>query len=262
MNKYRIVNQRIIIGGLISIILLILFLILEYYDFKGLELDIKWIVVCGIPVIISIFISGFVKSFKGFGIELEANLSEPINLEFLKPVETIETYGFQKSSLEFLNNLQPNEKRRVQKLIFISGRRNYYDSYAVEEYFRQLEYLQFIEVTSENGSLKYLINAGQFFRREGREHIPRKDKISNLINSIERDNVLTQFPEAITKRIKKTDSTIDAYREFESTSQGRIPFNRNQILPVVDNNEIMIGIIDKRTIEESICKDVLKTIKK
>jgi hypothetical protein len=262
MSQRNVKNQTIIIGGIISTILLVIFLLMQYYDFKGLALDVKWIAVCGIPILISVFISGFVKSFKGFGVELEANLSEPFNLEFLRPVETIETYGFQKASMEFLNNLQPHEKRRAQKLTFILGRRNYYDIFAVEAYFRQLQNLQFIEITSEQGILKYLLNAGQFYRREERSRIPREDKISVLLKSLESDDILSQFPDAISKRIKKGDSIIDAYSEFEATTQGKMYINRNQVLPVVDNSEKMIGLIDRRTLEELICKDVLKSIRK
>lgn len=256
-------EQKVIAGGLISFLLLIIFITLEFFDFKGLELDLKWIAVCGIPILVAVFTSGFIKVFKGFGVELEANLKEePINLEMVLPMETIGVHGFQKSSLNFLYNLPENEKRKTKKLTFVKGRRNYYETWAVEEYFRLLENLEFIEITSADGVFECLIKAKNFLIREGGSRVPNIEKIESLINAVEQGETLFQFPETITEKINESDSIIDAYKKMEATSQGKLISKGEQILPVVNKAGRMVGLIQRRTLEKTISKKVLSEIQK
>jgi hypothetical protein len=265
MEKQKNKNKNVLVGGFLSLILLGIFFILKYYDFKGLELDIKWIAVCGVPLLISIFISGYIKSVKAFGVELEAHLEKSIDIKFVKSLPTIETYGFKKESLQFLDIVEERDKRKAIKLSFISGKKNYYEQHAVEQYIRQLKNLQFFEITSEQGSFEFLIDARSFIRRS-REDVRDFDvlhrKVSSLISAIENNDILVEFPQAISTRVKRTDSIIDAYKQFESDTQRPRLQNDNQVLPVVDDSEKMIGLIDRRTIEEKISKAVLKSLKK
>jgi hypothetical protein len=72
-------RHKIIISGIASsIIFLTLFLLLQYYIPSLMWLGTQWLVVAGVPVLIALFIGGYIKSFKGFGIELEAKLKSTI----------------------------------------------------------------------------------------------------------------------------------------------------------------------------------------
>ena len=56
----------LLISSLISFSLLLAFSIMQFFEFKVLKLDIKWIVVSGLPILIGLFLSGVIKRFKGF----------------------------------------------------------------------------------------------------------------------------------------------------------------------------------------------------
>jgi hypothetical protein len=101
LKKELIRHQLLIISLAVSIIILSIFFVFQYYQLKVLLLDVKWIILSGTPILIGLFIGGYIKSFKGFGLELESNLTAPISLSVVSRVDI-------KKVLEWKRNLYNN----------------------------------------------------------------------------------------------------------------------------------------------------------
>ncbi len=65
--KYPLVSYSMVL----SFILLLFFMLLKSYDTRMLALETKWILISALPVFIALLIGGYIKSFKGFGVEIE-----------------------------------------------------------------------------------------------------------------------------------------------------------------------------------------------
>jgi len=253
--------KTLIIASLISIGLLILFTILNLLDSKILSLDVKWIIVSGIPILIGLMFSGIIKSFKGFGVELETNLSEKIETDMIGEVVNFPTPEITKQSMQFLYEMSPKIKSSIERLQFILGKKNYYDSFVINEYLRSLHNLKFIEIIDNNGRFIALLPARRF--TEERNHLQEgqaQRNIQTLINSIESERIIENFSEAITDTIKKTDSLLEAYKKFKIAKQGKL-FYGDHILPVIDSNDKMIGLTRKNKLTEKIVEQVIKSEK-
>lgn len=260
MNKKEkgTIIKRSIIG---SIILFILFIILQLCESPILDLDSKWIVVSIIPLLFSLIYTGVIKNFKGFGIELETSLTDTVaNFDIAGDVETIDSPQLQKGSQDHIFNIEVGRRRKIERLKFTLKRRRYYDREVIEQYFLLLPNLRFIELTEKNGKFTYLIRASLFRRGRNNEFDLDNEKIDLLIRAIETDSVLRFFPDTVDKFISTNSSLIEAYKMMESTNQGR-NFN-DQILPLVNDDGVMIGLVNRRKIEESISKQVLDLIEK
>lgn len=254
-------HKIILIASLISLALLIIFSIMQVCDSKILTLDNKWLFVSGVPILVGLVISGIVKSFKGFGVELETNLSEKVALELVGTVESYPTPEITKNSMSFLTGMQVKERTKIERLQFEYGKKDYYDSYVVREYIRNLNNLRFIEIVDSEGKFIGLLPAGKF--KEDRNHRNEENNIENielLIRSIEKKNITDKFNDFISDFIKKEDSLLEAYKKFKNSTQGK-QFNGDQILPVLDSNDKMIGLTRKIKLTEKIAEQVVKSEK-
>lgn len=75
------------IGIIVSLILLILFLLIQYHYPRILELDIKWIILALIPIVLSLIYSGKITGIKALGLELKV---EPSRVNIADLEEKIE----------------------------------------------------------------------------------------------------------------------------------------------------------------------------
>ena len=61
-----------------TVVLLAVFMYLQGQESALLELDSKWVVVAAVPLIVAFLRSDIIQRFKGFGIEFEMRLKDPI----------------------------------------------------------------------------------------------------------------------------------------------------------------------------------------
>jgi uncharacterized integral membrane protein len=112
-------NRFWITGIIVSVLLLVLFLLLQQNDSKMLNLEIKWLVVASIPLILAILRSNVIQKFKGFGIELETRLQESVGRINLASVNALADLPHdEKQSLWYLENLPEPKRIQTQRLIF------------------------------------------------------------------------------------------------------------------------------------------------
>lgn len=254
----KINKKLVLITFVISFIVLIFLSILQAFYSKFLWLETKWIIVSGIPLLVGILYSGILKTFKGFGIELETNLSEKIELNLIGLVECFLSPDLPKDSRSVLSKLSMEQKFKTERLQFKYKKLHYYNAFAVLEYIKQLPNLKYIEVVDEEGRFIALIYASKFQESEQFHEDQIIQRIELLIKSIENGDISNNFFDVITHTIKKDDTLLQALKRFNDSLQGKT-VDGDQKLPVVDSNDKMIGLTRKIKLTEKIADQVLKS---
>jgi len=228
-----------------------------------LNLEIKLLIVSGIPILIGLFIGGYIKNFKGFGLELEYNLKEqPIPLKVISNIDMIKSPALEKGTLPELERLDRTEKEKINRLQFITGQRHYYIPEAVNAHFRVLKKIQFIEVVNEKGEFLFVISAKKFKTNAPPlpEPITNMDKVIEFIHAIETENFNNLFFEAVTDYVLTTDSIIEAYRKIKKSEQSRRLFPLKDVLPILNEEKKMIGTVELQKLALTIAEEVEKNI--
>jgi hypothetical protein len=252
-------HRLLLIAFGVSVVLLTIFLIFQYNDLKILNLDIKWVILSGIPVLIGLFIGGYIKSFKGFGLELESNLKEPIPMSIVSKIDITESPEMNKESLPRLHSLTDVERNKINRLRFIYGKRGYYDSYAVQEHNQQLRNLKFIEIVNQEGEFLYLLSSSKL-KGKNTEQENNYEKANEFIRAVEHEKIPETYSEVVTDHLTTSDNLIQAYRKINKSVQSKFLSSKREMLPILDDTERMIGIVDKHNLETKIAEEVEKTI--
>lgn len=247
------------IFSLLSVLLLIIFITFQYFGFSGLGLDQKWLIVSGIPIIVGLFFGGYIKSFKGLGVEIEASLNRvlPDNLISSITENTIvDTQKIEKKATSDLEKLTTQELENISRIRFIHNHKNY-EPHVVDKYFRHLIKLKYVEIVDAQNNFQFLIPINHFKLNNGINLIA----IEDLIAKINKGTLNSSFPGAITSFVNKSDSLLDAYRKLiGDTKKIKTPGDQN--LPVLDSDHKLIGLLSKNKVEEYISKEVLDNYEK
>jgi uncharacterized integral membrane protein len=240
-------HSTLIYGVAISIILLLLFLVLQTRDSAILKLDSKWLIVAGVPILIALFAGGYITKFKGFGVELEAKLKKTIDKVDLIVEDVTEEFPEDvKGSIPRLDEITEEERGRVKRLAFIAGKTGYYGPNAVEYYINRLSRLSFFEIRDKQGKFICLLPTDIFKRGDGVEY----DKLDMFIDSLERNIVLEEFGSfAVTNKVAPKETLVNVLAKVRYSSYG--------MLPVVNQEGKMVGIVSAREIEKRIADEVL-----
>ena len=249
-------HRLLLLSILVSITILVIFLWFQHQGQKLLALDVKWILLSGVPILLGLFIGGYIKNFKGFGLELESNLNKPLSLTITSKITATITKGKEKSSLSELYDLSENEKNLIDQLRFILGKKNYYDSYITEQYLTVLKRIKLIEIVDETGQFLYTINALKLME----DNIPQREKINNFILAVESGNFEEYYHDAVSNFVLSTDTIIEAYRKIKKSSQAKNLYPNKEVLPVLNEQKIMVGVVDIQKLETKIVEEVEKSI--
>ena len=133
-------DYAVVVGSAaVSLFLLIVFGWLLAQESKLLQLPTQWLAVSLLPIIVALFIGGFITKFKGFGVELESTLKAPVTSLDLTASDAVkEIPGDDKQSLHYLQELQYEKKQAARRLSFRSGKVGYYTPRNVNEYIKEL----------------------------------------------------------------------------------------------------------------------------
>lgn len=238
-------KSPLLIGSLISIILLVLFMVLQYISPTSLVLDVKWIIVSGIPLLVALIVGGYIKGFKGFGIELEMRFQEPIiSLDLEASHVYVSTEGLRKQTLEDLDRISVERKRKITRLQFISSRRDYYDLNVVYQYMRELPNLEYFEVVKRGGTFMCLLPINLFNNRQN------NDELSRFVETLEEGRILLTYDDqAITFTVNQDQSIIEVLETLrDHTLESAV---------VLDNRRKVLGLIKTSDIERRIATEVL-----
>lgn len=245
-------HSFLIFTSLFSLALLVILLYLQSKESKVLALDSKWLIIAGIPILIGLFGGGYIHKFKGFGLELETLLENPIGEINLIATDVLHDIpGDEKGSLIYLDQLSLKEKAEVQRLSFVSERRSYYSEFGIAQYIEQLPRLEYIEVKKDNGVFLSLLPFQVLMQGDQPSH----NKIGEFIKALEEDRLKAKFPDdVITDSVKIADSVIDILPKVRSSRQG--------VVPVISDKGFLVGIITTQAIEKRIADEVIAARKR
>jgi len=238
-------HWSLIISAIASLFLLTVIIQIRAKKPDWLDLDTKWLAVSALPILIGLFSGGYITSFKGLGIEIEAALQEPVKDRIklkatqAKAAESLTSVTSQKKgSISELQQLTPDEKNAIQRLTF-KNKYPWYSAVAVKEYLKILPRVRFIEIVDDN--LKFL-GAIRTQDIKGLESLFTK--------AVKAGNVKEKFIQIyVTKYI---DSDISAIQALKIIKDNKLSF-----LPMLNSDHTMKGIVTRRSLEHRIAEDVL-----
>jgi len=235
------------VGILFSLIFLAVFIYLQANSSSILALDAKWLVVVSIPLLIAILRSNIIQTFKGFGIELETRLQEPVSSINLTAVEALlDLPSDAKQSVSYLERLSRSQREEIQRLTFRTDVADHYRVAAIEVYLRKLPNIRFFEVVDNSGKFITLLPADTFIPG----NLMTRERLRRFLDSLAANDVTMAFSDiAITKTILDSDDILDALRQVRKSKFG--------FLPVVAEDSSLLGIVTKAMVESKVADEVL-----
>jgi len=234
-------------GLVATLVLLVIFILLQYFFPAVLTLDVKWIAVSVVPLLLALIAGGYVRIIKGFGIELETRIEEPIVSLDLRATDALTLLkGLKKQRIRDLDRLSKDQRKRIARLTFFSGRRGYYDAYVIEQYLYSLPNLEYFEILSSDGTFLCFLPT-RLFKIE--EEI-LKDELFQFVTALQNNKTLDLYSaNAITFVVKTDQSIIDVLRMLRSYVL--------DLAVVTDINGTVVGIVKLSDIEKRIADEVL-----
>jgi len=243
-------NWSLILSILASIVLLSVIIQIKAKRPNWLDIETKWLAISAFPILIGLFLGGYITSFKGLGIEIEASLREPVSTivplvaKKAKAASALigETSTL-KGSVTHLLSLPEEEKRSIERLVF----KNKYPSYsskAIKTYINNLSNLEYIELLDENSKFIGVMLASDLIGKE-----------SQFVDSLRSGNILIDFSKFIvTNYVDSNTSALDAL--------DRMRRNNAKYLPLLNESHTMEGVVTESSLEKSIAAEVLKASRK
>ncbi|NCD71781.1 CBS domain-containing protein [Mucilaginibacter agri] len=228
-----------------------------------MKLDAKWLLVAGTPILIALIIGGYIKTFKGLGLELEANLKKDLPESLITKFEFIDQGKdviIIKGPRSEINELGEEEKNRRIRIRFVLGRRDYYKSEDIVYYLERLTKLKYIEIVNEDEQFKCLLPIDHL-HPNNEPNGPAFDNaaIDSFVTAIQDSQTFKkQYPKATKDFVFVDDTVLDAYKKVSKSyisSRGK-----NDYLPVLDSQRKMIGIVLKNDLERKISQEVLRSL--
>jgi uncharacterized integral membrane protein len=245
-------ENTLIIGAIISLILLILFGWLQTKESELLQLPSQWLAMAVLPIIVALFVGGFITRFKGFGVELESTLKSPVTSLNLTASDAVaDIPGDEKRSFEYLNGLSYEKKQATRWLLFKSGRRNFYTPYGIETYMRELPNIRYFEIKSEAGDFICFLPVS-VFRNESQHYDESIDseKLRKFIGSIEQNNVPIVFSDfAIKLKVSSEQALVEVLKVMR--------LEKSDFAAVVSPSGKYLGVVLANEVERKIADSVL-----
>lgn len=253
MKKFWRNHYVLIVCSLISVSLLVVFAILQHHESHVLKLNTQWILVAGVPILIALLVGGYIKKFKGFGVELESRLQTPVTSLSLKVTDAItDMPGDAKERVSHLRRLTERQVEITKRLSFVLGRTGYYDRNAIIRYFKKLRNLDYVEVTKRSGEFVCLIPIREFkaIESETPSEPFRHSRIDQFIRALEDETILSVFSGAcINLTVKRDEGLIRVLEKLRNVNVDKAV--------VVSPEGYFLGVITSNDIERKIADDVL-----
>lgn len=247
LNKFWKEHTAMSVGAIVSLLMLSTFFFFQYQQASILKLESRWLIVSGVPLLAALFVGGYIKSFKGFGVELEASLHKPVsNLELTATEGMAEIQGDEKRSINYLQNLSLSQRRRISRISFVLGRVNYYQTYAVQQYLYELERLKYFEIRNNEGKFVALLPINDFKINNEVNY----GAIEEFIRALEEMTIAQTFGNSlITIHISEGTDLIEALKLMRSKRVRRVA--------VTDESGAFVGLLTETSIEKRIVDNVL-----
>lgn len=246
----------ILVGISSSFLLLIIFGVLQEREAKFLTLSSQWIFLSILPILVALFVGGYITKFKGFGVELESALKASVSTSIeLKATDALaDIPGDEKQSLEYLRSLPKEKALSIKRLVFESGRKNYYALSVVREYLEKLANLDFIEVRTKEGQFICYIPINYFKGGSDLSGYYQVDmeKLGRFVGAIEKENVRESFSNiAISVVVKSSNSLVQVLKSMRD--------EQVDMAAVVSDSGRYLGVLFSRDVERKVADAVLRS---
>lgn len=188
-----------------------------------------------------------IKSFKGFGVELETSLNKPVaNIGLSVTEAMVELQVDEKRSINYLRSLSEKDKKRISRLVLVQGRHNFYSPNVLGRYIIEIRGLKYIEIRNSSGMFVALIPISKFK--------PHGDMNSNLlrefIRALEQSQVIQLYSiSVISEHVTDDTGLIESLKKMRR--------KKIQQLVVLDENGVFMGLLLSRAVEKRIIDNVL-----
>lgn len=246
--------KPIIIGAAASLALLLLFGVLQEKGAKFLNLSSQWIFISILPILVSLFVGGYISKFKGFGVELESALNTSVTTSVdLKATDALENMlGDEKQGIGYLRRLSREKAQSIRWLTFYTERKNYYSPRAIERYLDKLISVNYFEVKDSKGSFVCYVPVSTFFESieaRGRPQV-NQETLERFITSLENNNVTEEFSDIVTKvSVKSRDSLVNVLRVLRNENVG--------VVAVISDEGRYLGAAFSHDVEKKVANAVL-----
>lgn len=238
-------HWSLILSAIASLLLLTVFIRIKAKKPDWLELDSKWLAVSTIPILVGLFSGGYITSFKGLGIEIEAALQEPVKDRIklkateAKAAEVLSSSSRKlKQTITHLQQLTADERKSIQRITF-KNNYQWYSAVAVKEYIKLLPNASIIEIVDDKLRFLGAIRTKDIKGLEGL-----------FVEAVKAGNIKEKFiQDYVTKYI---DSDISAIQALKIIKDNKLGF-----LPMLNGDHTMKGVVTRRSLEHRIAEDVL-----
>lgn len=236
----------VIVGVGFSLTLFLAFLILQGIGASILELESRWLIVAGVPILLSLIIGGYIKKFKGLGVELETRLKSNVWISNLRATDALNhVKGVDKGPVRYLYKTPQTELARIERLMLVENQRDYTTN-ALSQYIEKLVNLKYLEIKDMAGRLRYVVAVSAFKT----DHEIKYQLIEEFLNCLTRSTYPKQMKSYIEfDRIKISDKLLSILPKVRESEFGW--------LPVVNVKKQMKGVITIDSIESRIIDEVL-----
>jgi hypothetical protein len=238
-------------GAVVSVGILLLLLLIQFTKPAVLNLPAHWLALAALPLLVTLFLGGYITKFSGFGLELEAAVKKTVEEVPLSLVEdAISLDGRGKSSVRSLEQLPLLEKVSVKWLSFHESRPNTYVPGAVKEYLKQLPNLEHLEIRRSTGEISCFLPTSALRHDES---TVQRENIARFLTSLEAGTVALDYAsQVINLQISSDTNIVDALKKMRVAGS---PF-----AAVLSSDGSYQGVVLASDLETKVTDAVLKDL--
>lgn len=250
-----------VLGSVLSLALLVVILIFNYHDPLTMTLPTHWFLISIIPLVVSLFIGGYITKISALGVDLEATLKTSTSTLYGMTREAISPeLEADKGKLGEFEQRALGERRRIRVLKFYVGGNQFYTPDAISGYFKHAPNLDFLLVISQNNTFICMLPKAYFDNESSQQNYLHDNdigtefntvKINNFTKALKNNNVEDIFKEKC--KLLALDGQTSLAVSLKQMRQSQI-----NIAPVINSNGKYIGLVTSSDIERIIADSVLE----
>lgn len=242
-------DKKLVFQGVaISVVLFVILDLLKLNDASVLKIEWVWIVVGLLPILIALFLGGYIKKVNVKGFEVETIFSAPTSTVTLTASDVRgDIKSVDKMGGQHLRSLSAEYRRSIIGLRFMNREKGFYNNQMVAEYLRLMPNLEYLLALTKRGSFVGLLPVKSVCDSKGRSD---SELIDRFLNAAASENLQSEFPnEGITLTVHGQQSLVDVLEKMKD--QGA------NVAAVVSPAETYLGIVKVSDIERRIAETVI-----
>ncbi|MBO9490446.1 hypothetical protein J7384_08735 [Endozoicomonas sp. G2_1] len=236
-----------LLGGVVTSILIFYFLYIEQTSANGKFLDLKaqWLAIGLFPMLVGMFKAGIISSFKGFGVEIESQLSKPVHdLKEFDPDIIQEMLGEEDIDSEHQTKGAEPIPSDAKVLTFRYRNRRAYNARAIKNQIEVMNNIKYFRIDSTAHKFLCLIPVSAVTINNTNE------ELTTFVESLHNRNTHIKFKEdSLGALLTTTTSKLNVMRYLHS--------NNLEEAPVIDNQGHFKGLIQTKDIAMQLAEAII-----